>query len=69
MKYFNVSREDLSDILSMLWNELSEKDAHMVVEPDTRTIRVFKSGEAISCITVVNVTDEYDLRKAITEEV
>ena len=69
MRYFNISSEDLSNILTMLWDELSEKDAHMIVEPDTRMIRVFKGGEAVSCITVVNVTDEYDLRKAITEEV
>ena len=68
MKTFYISREGLDDVLSMLWEESIISNTRISIEPSQDIIRVFKDDEQIASISVLDVTDTYDLRKELFRE-
>lgn len=69
MKTFFIAKEELSNVLTMLWDECSEKNARISIEPALGTIRIFKNNEMVVSITPLDIIDEYALKKAVLEEI
>lgn len=67
MKTFYVSRNNISDVLSMLWDECCELNLNVWINPAADEIRISRADATVATITTLPVSDEYDIKRQLTE--
>lgn len=67
MKTLIISRDELEDNLSALWQLCEEHHGTMLMNPAEGMIRVFKDDETLVELGVFDVTDNYDLKREVAE--
>lgn len=67
MKTFYVSRDNISDVLSMLWDECCELNLSVWINPAEEEIRISRAGATVATITALPVSDECDIKRQLTE--
>lgn len=73
LKTFNVSLDDLDTLLARLWEECQDHGCYFSPKPLKNRIEVYKqddehSSYPVAEITVVNISDTYDICKTLFEE-
>ena len=73
LKTFNVSLDDLDTLLARLWEECQDNGCYFSPKPLKNLIEVYKqddehSSYLVAEITVVNISDTYDICKTLFEE-
>ena len=67
MKTYYVSREDIPDILSMLWDECGTIGARINLDPVNDSVQIVKNNSVVALLTPLAISDEHDLRRELKE--
>lgn len=68
MEKYYVSKDTLSDIYDVLWAECEAHDGEFIADPSLGCIKVKKDDAIVAEIYVIEVTDEYDLKRKLFNE-
>ena len=62
MKIFTIDKERLDSLLSIFWEEGSNRDIIVAFRPSKHLVTINENDKAIAAINVVEVVDEYDIK-------
>lgn len=62
MKIFTIDKERLDSLLSIFWEEGSNRDIIVAFRPSKDLVTIIENDKAIAAIHVVEVVDEYDIK-------
>ena len=62
MKIFTIDKERLDSLLSIFWEEGSNRDIIVAFRPSKDLVTIIENDKAIATINVVEVVDEYDIK-------
>ena len=62
MKIFTIDKERLDSLLSIFWEEGSNRDIIVAFIPSKDLVTIIENDKAIAAIHVVEVVDEYDIK-------
>lgn len=70
MKNININLNDLTDVWDRIWEECQLEDCHFCAYPESNKIEVYANEDKklIARINIVNITDSYDIAKALFSE-
>lgn len=62
MKTFTIDKERLDSLLSIFWEEGSNRDLIIAFRPSIQQVTLIEHDKTIAAINVVDVVDEYDIK-------
>ena len=62
MKIFTIDKERLDSLLSIFWEEGSNRDLIIAFRPSIQQVTLIEHDKTIAAINVVDVVDEYDIK-------
>ena len=65
MKTFTIDKERLDSLLSIFWEEGSNRDLIIAFRPSIQQVTLIEHDKTIAAINVVDVVDEYDIKSEL----